>query len=323
MMSIEEIRSRIVSFAKEYYRSHGVGPPIAVVCKEIGLSSRGKLYQIFPTGEREICEKAGIPVPFDRISRRVKKDPTIEEKTAGDEDSAPFGFQLTEKQIKRLYGLLHLEKRETITEIIDAWIELDAELRLKHGLESTAEIARAVKMAKEIEEARVDLKELVGNYWLFKQAGVPFTPNQLKTLASFLQELIDAGWSPSEIPNYVTALWLCNVTKFTQEDMHSLLELFDSARKDGKSVSEFIKEVNAEREKRESLKKEVEKLTGEVDGLRRKKESEIMELRNLEEAKRKIIKEINEARPWDKKEVMEMLKALSVASSSSEKRSHF
>jgi hypothetical protein len=322
-MSIEEIRGRVVSFAKEYYKNYNVAPPIAVICKQIGISSRKKLYQIFPKGEREICEKAGIPVPFERISRRVKKDPTIEEKTAGTEGSPPLGFQLTTRQIERLYGLLHLEKHKSIKEIIDVWLDMDVELRLKHGLESTAEIARAVKMAKEIEEAAVDVKELVGNYWLFKQAGVPFTPNQLKTLASFLQELIDAGWSPSEIPNYVTALWLCDVAKFTQEDMHSLLELFDSARKDGKSVSEFIKEVNAEREKRESLKKEVEKLTGEVDGLRRKKESEIMELRNLEEAKRKIIKEINEARPWDKKEVMEMLKALSVASYSSEKRSHF
>jgi hypothetical protein len=71
-MSIEEIRGRVVSFAKEYYKNYNLAPPIAVICKEVGISSRKKLYQIFPTGEREICEKAGIPVPVERMRRRVE-----------------------------------------------------------------------------------------------------------------------------------------------------------------------------------------------------------------------------------------------------------
>jgi hypothetical protein len=327
-MNAEEIRSKVVSFVRGYYKIYGVGPPIALVCKETGLNRR-KLYSAFSSGQREICQKAGIPVPeraeHARKIWRVEKvaSPTIEEKPARAEGSAPFGFQLTEKQVERLYGLLHLEKHTSIHKIVDTLLDIDADLRLKHGLQSVAEIAKAIELAREIKETGVDVKELVDSYWLFKQAGVHFTPNQLKTLASFLQALMDSGWSAEEIPNYVTALRLCGITKFSQDDMFSLFELFDAARKNGKSAAEFIREVKAEREKQESLKGEIEKLSLEVDDLRRKKERETMELRNLEEAKRKIIKEINEARPWDKKEVMEMLKALRVASSSSEKRSHF
>jgi|YelNatPaOPRAMG01_1025707.scaffolds.fasta_scaffold06690_3 hypothetical protein len=327
-MNAEEIRSKVVSFVQGYYKIYGVGPPIALVCKETGLNRR-KLYSAFSSGQREICQKAGIPVP-ERVEHarkiwRVEKvaSPPIEEKPARAEGSAPLGFQLTGKQVERLYGLLHLEKRTSIHKIVDTLLDIDADLRLKHGLQSVAEIAKAIELAREIEETGVDVKELVDNYRLFKQAGVPFTPNQLNTLASFLQALIDGGWSPSEIPNYVTTLWLCDVTKFTQDDIYGLIELFDSARKESKSVTEFIKEVNEERQKQESLKEEIERLSKEVDDLRRKKESETMELRNLEEAKRMIIKEINEARPWDKKGVMEMLKALRVASSSSEKGAIF
>jgi hypothetical protein len=311
-MNAEEIRSKVVSFVKEYYETYGVAPTIAVVCKQTGINRR-KIYRAF-SSQREICQIARIPVPerveHVRKTRHVEKvaSPTIEEKPARAE--APLGFQLTGKQVERLYGLLHLEKHTSIHKIVDTLLDIDADLRLKHGLQSVEEIAKAIELTREIEETGVDVKELVGSYWLFKQAGVTFTPNDLNTLASFLQALIDGGWSPSEIPNYVAALWLCGVTKFTQEDMHSLLELFDSARKDGKSVSELIKEVNAEREKQESLKGEIEKLSKEVDDLRRKKESEIVELRKLEEAKRTILKEVNEARPWNKKEMMEMLKTL-------------
>jgi hypothetical protein len=318
LMNAEEIRSKVVSFVKEYYETYGVAPTISVVCKQTGINRR-KIYRAF-SSQREICEETGIPVPerveHVRKTRHVEKvtSPTIEEKPARAEGSAPLGFQLTGKQVERLYGLLHLEKHTSIHKIVDTLLDIDADLRLKHGLQSVAEIAKAIELAREIEEAGVDVKELVGSYWLFKQAGVPFTSNELNTLASFLQALIDGGWSAEEIPNYVTALWLCGVTKFTQEDMHSLLELFDTARKDGKSVSEFIKEVNAEREKQESLKGEIERLSKEVDDLRRKKESETVELRKLEEAKRRIFKEINEARSWDKKEVIEMLKALSRSS---------
>lgn len=63
---IEEISPQhwaIVSFIREYWKEHDLAPPVRLICKEVGVSTR-EIYKLFTSGPaRGACRVAGLPKP--------------------------------------------------------------------------------------------------------------------------------------------------------------------------------------------------------------------------------------------------------------------
>jgi tRNA 2-thiouridine synthesizing protein E len=61
---LNEDHWRIIEFVREYYQSHGVGPPVVRIGKALGLSP-SRICELFPCGiARGAYRLAGLPRPM-------------------------------------------------------------------------------------------------------------------------------------------------------------------------------------------------------------------------------------------------------------------
>lgn len=64
-----QVIDRVVDFVRAHYEKQGSVPSIRSIAKKHrrrGLT-RSSIYRLFPGGLREICERAGVPLPSDRM----------------------------------------------------------------------------------------------------------------------------------------------------------------------------------------------------------------------------------------------------------------
>ena len=54
---------KVVNFIREYWKEHGLAPPVRLICTEMGVSVR-RIYKLFTSGPaRGACRVAGLPKP--------------------------------------------------------------------------------------------------------------------------------------------------------------------------------------------------------------------------------------------------------------------
>ena len=60
---LSEAHWQIIDYVREYYQTHGYGPPIVKISKETGMTSR-EICTLFPCGVGRGCFRlAGLPRP--------------------------------------------------------------------------------------------------------------------------------------------------------------------------------------------------------------------------------------------------------------------
>ena len=66
VQNIPPIRENILKLVRKYYKKNAKVPSVRTICKRTRIYNN-MLYQIFPGKLAEICQKANIPCPTDRI----------------------------------------------------------------------------------------------------------------------------------------------------------------------------------------------------------------------------------------------------------------
>jgi len=109
----------------------------------------------------------------------------LKENEASRQQSSPQCLTLSPEQTRRVYGICHLEGDAEPSLVIDRLLDLDTELRRKHGLS----LAKA------------------------------------QMVASFLDSAVARGWKPDSVADYVTVLWNRGIMNLSEPCFRSLISL--------------------------------------------------------------------------------------------------
>lgn len=108
---MSEFEQEVVEYVKTFYQKKGKTPSINQIIKNVKNCRQSKLYRSF-MGIEDICSKAEIPYPKDRIEKiknlnknNVKSNSSKKSKNNEDSD-----IKLTKNQIFRINTISHLEK---------------------------------------------------------------------------------------------------------------------------------------------------------------------------------------------------------------------
>jgi hypothetical protein len=96
-MKTRDTKEAIVSFARSCYKKHRKPPSIRLIARRhrgLGVT-RSNIYKLFPGGLAEICRKAGVPTPKQRIKATQK---ALKARKAGSFED----IKLLEEKVERL-----------------------------------------------------------------------------------------------------------------------------------------------------------------------------------------------------------------------------
>jgi len=99
-----KVKRKITEFVSEKYRKKGVAPSVRQILQELDLN-RTLFYKAFPGGLREVCEKAGVQLPSERL-KLVKQALRTKERSA--ERSERGGFDPEFKRSELEAGIREL-----------------------------------------------------------------------------------------------------------------------------------------------------------------------------------------------------------------------
>ena len=73
-MADGELREAVIRYVKKCYETGKKVPSVRKTCKHFKKEnlSRGHFYRVFPGGIREVCKRAAVPVPKERVKRTAK-----------------------------------------------------------------------------------------------------------------------------------------------------------------------------------------------------------------------------------------------------------
>jgi hypothetical protein len=279
-MDAGEVRRKAVEFVRSYHEAYGVQPTIRLIFEKTGLSRR-QVYSAFPDGLAGVCRESGIPAPKDRVER-TRKATAARVQEAGRRRGLKAGtvprvetYSLTEGQINRFRGLLHLEpERRDVASVIDTWLDMDTELRREWGLKDVQEVALAVSFAEQVRKRGL------------KSGVYDFDFSKVEAVGRFIRHMRTLGWKPDEVPGYVTTLWNLGVgVSVDRGALDALNELRAQASKAGRKLGGYIaglaedsRRLRAELEalegQRSRLNVDKDRLSREVEGLQRQRSVE-------------------------------------------------
>lgn len=124
---MSDFQNEVVTYANQFYRKKGTAPSISQIIKNVKNCSRSKLYDSF-NGITDICTKAGIPTPMDRI----EKIKNVNKRTNSIKRSIKNNvaeIKLTKNQITRINMISHLEKGKSPATIVNNLLNIDSLIR--------------------------------------------------------------------------------------------------------------------------------------------------------------------------------------------------
>jgi len=160
---------------------------VSTILRQFSLN-RADFYRLFPSGIAELCSLARVPVPEERVQavgEALRSRTALKENEASRQQSSPQCLTLSPEQTRRVYGICHLEGDAEPSLVIDRLLDLDTELRRKHGLS----LAKA------------------------------------QMVASFLDSAVARGWKPDSVADYVTVLWNRGIMNLSEPCFRSLISL--------------------------------------------------------------------------------------------------
>ena len=122
-MDFTELAKKIVEYVKKR-ANRGKVPTVNAILLKFGLY-RAQLYEMFPGGLGEICQRAEVPLPQERLrtsedANRARKHPEI-----------PLGGMiLPPERVDALRGMGHLEGTSDLLSVFDEIVKRDTKLRL-------------------------------------------------------------------------------------------------------------------------------------------------------------------------------------------------
>ncbi|MCJ7770232.1 TusE/DsrC/DsvC family sulfur relay protein [Candidatus Bathyarchaeota archaeon] len=212
MSTVENnVRGEVILFAKTYYQQHGSAPSIRAIVRRFKKTLNiGRIYELFPDGQGQICREASISLPSDRLNHtsnaqkaRVAKTSTNTNSVLGTAESSRLA--LTEEQTRRIYGISHLEGGKNPNQIITEMLDRDTTVRrlLEH-------------------------------------------PENMAEMVRFVESGLSRGWKIPWLLEITTNLWNGRVTTLSAQEVGSLVELISELKNRGIEVKQFVQEsVNA------------------------------------------------------------------------------
>ncbi len=202
-MSAEtELRKVVLNFVKNHHESGGKAPSIRAICREVDGISVRKFYKLFPGGISEVCKKAGIPVPKQRITATRKAVRGQEKKAMAVKDRSESGsrIMLADSQSARIQGISHLEGGKDPGMIIDELLDRDTYLREEKGL-SLDDVKAVFDYIDRAKERKWKVGWLIGIQTKLWNAGLMgMSSRDVENLAVFLEEMQKLGWEVGDIP---------------------------------------------------------------------------------------------------------------------------
>ncbi|MCX6643323.1 MAG: hypothetical protein NTV15_08035 [Candidatus Bathyarchaeota archaeon] len=128
---MSEFEAEVVEYVKKFYQQNGAAPSIRLMIKNINNCSRSKIYATFK-GVEDICSKAEIPYPKDRVekSKKFSKKKIKLNSVEGSNNDDNDDIKLTKSQILRINTISHIEKGKSTSKVIDNLLNLDSLIRI-------------------------------------------------------------------------------------------------------------------------------------------------------------------------------------------------
>lgn len=127
---MSEFEAELIEYVKKFYKKNGTAPTIKQMIRNIKSCSRSKIYASFK-GIEDICSKAEIPYPKDRveISKNLNKKNIKSNSIEGSINNGNGDIKLTKSQILRINTISHIEKGKSTSKVIDDLLNYDSLIR--------------------------------------------------------------------------------------------------------------------------------------------------------------------------------------------------
>ena len=127
---MSEFEADVLAYVKKFYQQKKQAPSINQINKNIKNSNRNKIYASFK-GIEDICSKAEIPYPKDRVEKSIKlnKKRIKSNSVEGSRNDDNSDIKLTKSQILRINTISHIEKGKSPSKVIDNLLNLDSLIR--------------------------------------------------------------------------------------------------------------------------------------------------------------------------------------------------
>jgi hypothetical protein len=134
---VPDLKDAIVAHVRDTYAREDRVPTIRQIVHrfaELNLNNR-QFYQLFPGRLPELCRRADVPIPLQRLQQVEPMNSTTTRTPHATNAAAlpqPVSLTLTPAQTQRLLGIAHLEGGQTPHQILDALLDADSRLRRHH-----------------------------------------------------------------------------------------------------------------------------------------------------------------------------------------------
>lgn len=251
-MSAEtELRKAVLNFVKNHHESSGKAPSIRAICSEVDGVSVRKFYKLFPGGIGEVCKKAGVPVPEQRIRATRKAVRGQEMKAKGVEDRSVPGFRimLADSQSARIQGISHLEGGKDPGMIIDELLDRDTYLREEKGL-SLDDVKAVFDYIDGAKERKWKVGWLIGIQTKLWNAGLMgMSSRDVENLAVFLEEMQKLSWEAGDIPELLNNPFIKDtLPQLLPEEGERLASLLREIGLKGLTAGQYLKHVDEVRQ---------------------------------------------------------------------------
>ncbi len=147
-------KEMILKFVRNYYKKHSKVPSVRTICKRTRIYNN-MLYQIFPGKLAEICKKANLPFPTDRIKAMRRLFPKKNEP----DEYETFITKLKELESKGKKG--HLTACEQYADLILDYVNEEPKKRIERFI-SLYKVSRKqfIKDAFSHAQSYPDLKKM-------------------------------------------------------------------------------------------------------------------------------------------------------------------
>ncbi|GAI15380.1 unnamed protein product, partial [marine sediment metagenome] len=246
-MSAEtELRKAILNFVKNHQESGGKAPSIRAICREVNGVSIRKFYKLFPEGLGEVCKKAGVPVPKQRIRATRKAVRGQEKKAMAIEDRSEPGSRiiLADSQSARIQGISHLEGGKDPGMIIDELLDRDTYLREEKGL-SLDDVKAVFDYIDRAKERKWKVGWLIGIQTKLWNAGLKsMSSEDVEGLAVFLENMKAWGWEAGDITRILNNPFIKDaLPRLSYDDGVKMVEFIREAMTEGLTVSQYLNEM--------------------------------------------------------------------------------
>lgn len=241
-----ELIKAVLNFIKNHHESDGKAPSIRAICREVDGVSVRKFYKLFPGGISEVCTKAGVPVPKQRIRATRKAVRGQEKKAMAIEDRSEPSSRiiLTDSQSARIQGISHLEGGKDPGMIIDELLDRDTYLRKEKGL-SLDDVKAVFDYIDRAKERRWKVGWLIGIQTKLWNAGLKsMSSEDVEGLAVFLENMKAWGWETGDITRILNNPFIKDaLPRLSYDDGVKMVEFIREAMTEGLTVSQYLNEV--------------------------------------------------------------------------------